>query len=408
MNPLVLTVSQVNTYIKSILDGDQNLRQVFVAGEISNFTNHIRSGHYYFSLKDQNSVLKAVMFKTSNRRLRFMPQDGMRVVVSGRISVFERDGVYQLYAEDMQPDGLGALYLAYEQLKKRLEAEGLFDISRKKELPRVPSRVGVVTSPIGAAVHDIQNIVARRFPLAELVLCPVLVQGEGAAGQIADAIRLFNTLQAADVLIVGRGGGSLEDLWAFNEEPVVRAVAASQIPVISAVGHETDYTLCDFAADLRAPTPSAAAELAVPDSWELAGAIRKGQERIRTAMASILALNKNRLLEFKKRPCLSTPLASLEVKKQELDILTANLAHHFQIAVTKRKQRLAQACGALHALSPLAVLGRGYAIATKEGKVVSGIGQLEKGDRIRLQMTGGQAFCQVEDLMREYDRKEGL
>lgn len=401
MNPLVLTVSQVNTYLKSVVDGDQNLRQIFVAGEISNFTNHIRSGHFYFSLKDQNSVLKAVMFKTSNRHLRFLPQDGMRVIVAGRISVFERDGVYQLYAEDMQPDGLGALYLAYEQLKKRLEQEGLFDLSRKKVLPRFPGKVGVVTSPTGAAIRDIQTIISRRYPLAELVLCPVLVQGEGAARQIADAIRLFNSHLAADVLIVGRGGGSLEDLWAFNEEQVVRAVADSQIPIISAVGHETDYTLCDFAADLRAPTPSAAAELAVPDSWELDAAIQKDIIRIKTAIYHLIAFQKNRLADLKCRPCLSRPITSVESKKQELDILIENLIRYFQTVVTNRKQQLSQACKALHSLSPLAVLGRGYAIATKMGKAVSSVDQIQEGDRLRLRFTDGEAFCQVEERTRK-------
>ena len=264
--PLVLTIGQLNAYVKSLLDGDDNLNHVYVSAEISNFTNHYRTGHFYFSLKDENAVIRAVMFRSSAQRLKFLPQDGMRVIVRGRVSLYEWDGQYQLYVDDLQPDGVGALNLAYEQLKEKLSKEGLFAPERKKTLPRYPMRVGVVTSPTGAAVRDIINVLSRRFPLAQIILQPVQVQGADAPGQIADAIRLFNEKKAADVLIVGRGGGSLEELWAFNEEEVARAVAASEIPVVSAVGHETDFTICDFAADLRAPTPSAAAELCVPDA----------------------------------------------------------------------------------------------------------------------------------------------
>ena len=230
-----------------------------MSGEISNFTNHYKSGHLYLSLKDDKCLIKAVMFAQSARRLRFMPQDGMKIIARGRISVYEVTGQYQFYIEDMQPDGLGALNLAYEQLKAKLEAEGLFAAERKRPLPRFPQRIGVITSPTGAAVHDITTILARRYPLAEVVFCPVLVQGEGAAPQIVDALKRFNRLNCADVIILGRGGGSLEDMWPFNEETVARAVAASNIPIISSVGHETDFTICDFVADLRAPTPSAAA-----------------------------------------------------------------------------------------------------------------------------------------------------
>ncbi|MBQ8027487.1 MAG: exodeoxyribonuclease VII large subunit, partial [Clostridia bacterium] len=265
MNMPVLSVGQINTFIKSIIDGDPNLSNVFVVGEISNFTNHYRTGHFYFTLKDKEAAIKAVMFRSSAQRLCFMPENGMSVIIRGRISVFERDGQYQLYADDMQPDGIGALNIAFEQLKAKLEAQGLFDSSRKKKLPSVPERVGVITSPTGAAVRDIINVLGRRFPLAKIVFHPVQVQGANAAAQIAHAIDLFNEHSAADVLIVGRGGGSIEDLWAFNEEIVALAVSKSDIPVISAVGHETDYTICDFVADMRVPTPSAAAEIAVPD-----------------------------------------------------------------------------------------------------------------------------------------------
>ena len=266
---LKVTVSQLNTYIRSRMEEDPTLQSLFVVGEISNFTDHYRSGHLYLSLKDEKSVIRAVMFAQYARRLRFRPEDGMKVIARGRVGVYEANGQYQLYIEDMQPDGLGALNLAFEQLKQKLEKEGLFARERKKPLPKYPERIGVITSPTGAAVQDITTILARRFPLAEIVFCPVLVQGEGAAPQIVKALEEMNRRQAADVIILGRGGGSLEDLWAFNEESVARAVAASEIPVISAVGHETDFTICDFAADCRAATPSAAAELAVPDQLAL-------------------------------------------------------------------------------------------------------------------------------------------
>ena len=292
---VVLSVSQLNRYVKSIIEQDYNLQTVFVQGEISNFTNHYRTGHYYMTIKDEYSSIRAVMFKSANSRLRFMPENSMNVIIKGRVSVFERDGQYQLYIDDMQPDGAGALSLAFEQLKNKLAAEGLFDESRKRPIPRFPERVGVVTSPTGAAIRDIINVISRRFPAAELILCPVQVQGASAAGQIKAAIELFNAKKAADVLIVGRGGGSAEELWAFNEEPVARAVAASEIPVISAVGHETDFTICDFAADLRAPTPSAAAEIAVPDITALGELLGSFSRRMNSAIGGTLTHEKARL-----------------------------------------------------------------------------------------------------------------
>ena len=265
MSQTVLTVSQVNFFIKSLLEGDGRLQNVLISGEISNFTDHYRSGHLYFSLKDDKSVLKAVMFASAARRLKFRPKDGMKVLIRGRVSVYEPSGQYQLYAEDMQPEGMGALSLAFQQLKDRLSQEGLFDADHKREIPAFPQRIGVITSPTGAAVQDILQITGRRWPLAEIILAPVLVQGEQAPGQIVEALQEMDRRRACDVIILGRGGGSLEDLWAFNEEAVARAVYACTIPVVSAVGHETDFTICDFAADLRAPTPSAAAELCTPD-----------------------------------------------------------------------------------------------------------------------------------------------
>ncbi len=395
----VLTVTQLNFYIKSLLDSDKNLTGVYLSGEISNFTNHYRSGHFYFSLKDDKCAIKCVMFSTNARRVRFLPADGMHVLVRGRVSVYEASGQYQLYVEDMQPEGLGALHLALEQLKARLEAEGLFAQERKRPLPAFPQRVGVITSPTGAAIRDIENILGRRYPLAQVVVCPVLVQGEGAAAQLAEAVRRFNAQQAADVLIIGRGGGSLEDLWAFNEEPVVRAVAASQIPVISAVGHETDFTLCDFAADLRAPTPSAAAELAVPDSAELLLALRGAQTRMASAVQAKLSTSRAQLERLQKSRVLTQPDTWLGGKRQMLDGLAEKLSSSYSRLVGAQQQRLSACAGKLDALSPLRVLGRGYAIAQDQnGNVVRRVAQTVPGDRLHLRVSDGVIQCRVEQI----------
>ena len=373
--PIVLTVTQLNRYLKSIFDGDAHLANVFLTGEISNFTDHYRSGHLYFSLKDDRSVIRAVMFAQQARRLKFRPGDGMRVIARGRVSVYEQSGQYQLYVQDMQPDGLGALNLAFEQLKKKLAAEGLFDPERKKSLPKFPQSVGVVTSPTGAAVQDIRQILGRRYPLAQVVLCPVLVQGEGAAEQIAEAIRRFNRLRCADVLIVGRGGGSIEDLWAFNEEIVARAVAESEIPVISAVGHETDYTICDFAADLRAPTPSAAAELAVPDAGELLSAVSSVGVRMKQAL-------------------------SLDLRRMQTDRLVERMVRQMKREVETGKMMLSQKSAALDALSPLRVLERGYAVALDpKGAALKNAADAVPGEPLTLLLSRGKLACKVEKIL---------
>lgn len=369
--PVVLTVSQLNQYLKSLMDGDQNLSTLFLTGEISNFTNHYKSGHLYFSLKDSRCVVRAVMFAPQARRLRFVPQDGMKVILRGRVTVYEQSGQYQVYVDDMQPDGLGALNLAYEQLKTRLAAEGLFDPARKKSLPTYPRAVGVITSPTGAAVQDIKQILGRRYPLAEVILYPVQVQGTGAAQQIAAAVERFNQLDCADVLIVGRGGGSIEDLWAFNEEIVARAVAASHIPVISAVGHETDFTICDFAADLRAPTPSAAAELAVPDARELMAAISGAALRMRQSLG-------------------------LEMHRMRIDRLVDRMTVRMKRELETGRLRLAEKSAALQAYSPLRVLARGYFVALgADGKPVKSVKQAERGDPLRLLLQDGELSCTV-------------
>ncbi len=394
---VVLSVSQLNRYVKSIIEQDYNLQTVFVQGEISNFTNHYRTGHYYMTIKDEHSSIRAVMFKSANSRLRFMPENSMNVIIKGRVSVFERDGQYQLYIDDMQPDGAGALSLAFEQLKNKLAAEGLFDESRKRPIPRFPERVGVVTSPTGAAIRDIINVISRRFPAAELILCPVQVQGASAAGQIKAAIELFNAKKAADVLIVGRGGGSAEELWAFNEEPVARAVAASEIPVISAVGHETDFTICDFAADLRAPTPSAAAEIAVPDITALGELLGSFSRRMNSAVGGTLTHEKARLearAQLLKRLSPRNYIDDLAARCGGAGVRIDSAVRH---SMEVRRGEIAALCARLDALSPLRVIARGYAVASSGGKVLTSPSQVEVGDTIDLRLAGGELKCEVID-----------
>lgn len=394
---VVLSVSQLNRYVKSIIEQDYNLQTVFVQGEISNFTNHYRTGHYYMTIKDEYSSIRAVMFKSANSRLRFMPENSMNVIIKGRVSVFERDGQYQLYIDDMHPDGAGALSLAFEQLKNKLAAEGLFDESRKRPIPRFPERVGVVTSPTGAAIRDIINVISRRFPAAELILCPVQVQGASAAGQIKAAIELFNAKKAADVLIVGRGGGSAEELWAFNEEPVARAVAASEIPVISAVGHETDFTICDFAADLRAPTPSAAAEIAVPDITALGELLGSFSRRMNSAVGGTLTHEKARLearAQLLKRLSPRNYIDDLAARCGGAGVRIDSAVRH---SMEVRRGEIAALCARLDALSPLRVIARGYAVASSGGKVLTSPSQVEVGDTIDLRLAGGELKCEVID-----------
>ena len=298
----VITVSALNQYVKTLLDANDILFDLALRGEIANFVQNARSGHCYFSLRDASASVKAVMFRGNASKLAFTPENGMKVIVRARVSLYEKDGAFQIYIEEMQPDGVGALQVAYEQLKAKLEKEGLFDPARKRPIPRYPGRVGVITSPTGAAVRDILNVLGRRFPLAQIVFVPVLVQGEGAPPQLVKAVETFNERRAADVLIIGRGGGSIEELWAFNDERVARAVAASTIPVISAVGHETDFTICDFAADLRAPTPSAAAELAVPDTRNLLGRLAQLQAISRQAVHRVRQPRSRSLQTISHRP----------------------------------------------------------------------------------------------------------
>ncbi len=394
-NGVVLTVSQLNRYVKSIIEQDFNLQTVFVQGEISNFTNHYKTGHFYMTIKDEYSSIKAVMFKTANMRLKFMPENSMSVIIKGRVSVFERDGQYQLYIDDMQPDGTGALSLAFEQLKNKLAAEGLFDSERKKEIPVYPQRVGVVTSPTGAAIRDIINVISRRFPLAELILCPVSVQGENAAPQIKAAIELFNKKRAADVLIVGRGGGSVEELWAFNEEIVARAVAASEIPVISAVGHETDFTICDFVADLRAPTPSAAAELAVPDIYQQKEMLESFEFRMSRAIQNKFNREKSNLELYKSALKRLNPKNYIDALRVRCDRASMQMDSAVRQTLAARSGEIASLCAKLDALSPLKILSRGYSIASKDGAILTDVDGIGCGDRINVKLSGGSLDCEV-------------
>jgi len=389
----VISVSQLNRYVKSLLEGDANLAAVYIGGEISNFTNHYKSGHLYMSLKDEGALVKAVMFRAYASKLAFTPENGMKVIVRARVSLYEKDGAFQIYIEEMQPDGVGALQIAFEQLKKKLAAEGLFEASRKKPLPRYPARVGVITSPTGAAVRDIFNVLGRRFPLARVVFTPVLVQGEGAPAQLVAALRRFNETDAADVLIIGRGGGSIEELWAFNDETVARAVAASRIPVISAVGHETDFTICDFVADLRAPTPSAAAELAVPDQHQLAARLTQLYGALRQSALHRVQVESTRLAAIREKRCLATPLFYVEEQGMRLDYFVRRFAAAAQVQTSRAEGRLSAAAGKLDALSPLKVLSRGYSIVYRDGEVQHSAQDIRPGDKLSLRLSDGRVEC---------------
>lgn len=400
--PLLLTVSQLNRYLKSKFEEDSNLTSVFLTGELSNFTHHYKSGHLYFSIKDTTATIKAVMFSTQSARLRFLPQDGMKVIARGRVSIYEATGQYQLYVEDLQPDGVGALNLAYEQLKAKLEKEGLFAAERKQPIPAYPQRIGVVTSSTGAAVQDLLNILSRRYPVAEVILAPVLVQGEGAAQEIADAIERFNALDCVDVLIVGRGGGSIEDLWAFNEERVARAVAASHIPIISAVGHETDFTICDFVADLRAPTPSAAAELAVPNREDLLQLLQSYRYTITQLLERRLSQWKQQVDLLSSSPYLASPDAWIRARRESVALLTSRLRTAMKQNTAQQKTRMAVLVGKLEGLSPLKALNRGFVYAAdKTGKLLTDATQVQVGDTIFLTMKNGKVRCVVDEVSRE-------
>ncbi len=396
MNQLVLTVTQLNTYTRNLLEQDPHLTNVFVVGEISNFTNHYRTGHWYLSLKDDNAVISAVMFRSAAQRMRFLPQDGMRVICRGRVTLYDRDGRYQLYIEDMQPDGLGSLNLAYEQLKEKLDKLGLFDEEHKQPLPPYPQTIAVVTSPTGAAVQDIMNILSRRYPVARVLMCPVQVQGESAVGQLTDMINTLSLRKDIDVIIIGRGGGSLEDLWAFNSEELAFAIYNCPVPVVSAVGHETDFTISDFVADLRAPTPSAAAELATPQLSDLQAGLAYAKFQINIRMQQRLE-NETRLLQrLASSSKLTTPHTILEPYMLRFDRVEQGFMSTIDKQLSEKNNQWETLSARLQAYSPLGVLGRGYAIAKKDGTIIRNADQLETGDRIQLVLGQGKATCLVE------------
>lgn len=393
--PRVLSVSQINFYIKSIIENDGSLQFVLVTGEISNLTVHQRSGHIYLSLKDSNSVISAVMFAGNARRLKFRLENGMKVICRGRISVYEPSGRYQLYIEDMQPDGVGALALAFEQLKKSLAQKGLFDNAHKKPLPKFPKTIGVITSPTGAAVQDITNIIRRRFPSADIVLAPVLVQGESAPEQLVRAVNKFSASKIADVVIIGRGGGSAEDLWAFNDEQLAYAVYNCETPIISGVGHETDFTICDFVADVRASTPSAAAELAVPDRQELMSYYFKQKQYISAMLDRKIKTAQLRLENQQRRMSASSPKLKAEQLEKQLSAKSEKLTRFMNIYISNKENKLIAAKGKLDGLNPLNVLNRGYAIAEKDEKIITSSKQLKDGDDFTVILSDGKINAKV-------------
>ena len=389
-----LSVSELNNFIKSMFDSNRLLSSVHVRGEISNFTNH-RSGHLYFSLKDEGGQIKAVMFRSSAMRLKFIPENGMKVTVFGSISVFPRDGVYQMYASSMQPDGVGALYLAYEQLKARLEAEGLFDDIHKRPLPEFPERIGVITSPTGAAVRDIINVIGRRYPLATVYIYPALVQGEGAARTLIDGIDYFDRSGLVDTVIIGRGGGSIEDLWEFNNEQLARRIFAATVPVISAVGHETDFTICDFVSDMRAPTPSAAAELAVPDIRELAVMIDGLSDRSDRALHRMAERARDRLTRLTDKRVLSDFPSVLTSLSDRVAGLCKDATVAYESSLSEKRLAFLTGVGKLEALSPLSVLTRGYSVAQRDGKTVRSSSDVGVGDVITVRLSDGKISATV-------------
>lgn len=398
MNINALTVTQVNTYIKAILDENVHLKNIYIVGEISNFLHYFRSGHMYFTLKDDNSQLKAVMFSSNAQRIKFKPSDGMKVLCRGRISVYDKDGAYQFYVDDMQPDGIGTLAIAFEQLKDKLSKEGLFDEIYKKPIPKFPRKIGVAASDMGAAIEDIKNITKRRYPIAELVVVPTVVQGDSAPADICKSIKILDLRSDIDVIIVGRGGGSLEDLWAFNTEQVARAVFECETPIISAVGHETDYTICDFVSDLRAPTPSAAAELAVPDSATLINYF----DGIKNRLLSYLHNKIDKEYQLLDNLLINTPLENMNdfinLKYDDLAVLQTRLVDAYSYFIEQKNNEFKNKISRLDALSPLKILLRGYTLASINNNAINDINSVKVNDEIDITFYNGKSKCIVKEV----------
>ena len=391
---MAITVNELNSYIKSKIADDEYLNNVLIKGEISNFKNHY-TGHMYFTLKDENSLIKCIMFKSYAQKLDFMPKDGMKVFILGEVSVFERDGIYQIYVKAMQEDGVGILYKKYEELKKRLDEEGYFDERHKQKIPMMPKVIGVLTSQTGAVIRDIINVSTRRNPNVQIRLYPVPVQGDGAAEKIADGIRFMNENNLADVLILARGGGSLEDLWPFNEEIVAHAIYNSKLPIISAVGHETDFSISDFVADLRAPTPSAAAELAVPDIYEIKQKINIYQNRLRMSL-----IKKVEIMKLRYEKCMSSrifkePIRNINDNYLKIDNYIKRLENTIKIKQKEEKTKYVELVSKLDALSPLKTLTRGYSLVEKNNNIIKSSKQLNTGDKIKLRFNDGQQDAKI-------------
>ena len=385
---MAISVTELNSYIKNKIADDEYLNNVLVKGEISNFKNHY-TGHMYFTLKDENSLIKCIMFKSYAQKLDFMPKDGMKVFALGGVSVFERDGVYQIYVKAMQEDGVGVLYKKYEELKQRLEEEGYFDVAHKQKIPKMPKTIGVLTSQTGSVIRDIINVSTRRNPNVHIRLFPVPVQGEGAAEKIADGIRIMNENKLADVLILARGGGSLEDLWPFNEEIVAHAVYNSKIPVISAVGHETDFSISDFVADLRAPTPSAAAELAVPDIYEVKQKINIYQNRLRLSLVKKVEIMKLRYEKCMSSRVFKEPLRNINDNYLKIDTYIKRLESCIQAKQKEEKTKYVELVSKLDALSPLKTLTRGYSLVEKDGEIIKSVNDVKSEDKIDIRFVDG-------------------
>ena len=397
MNAKIYGVTELNNRIKALLDSDAELTAVFVRGELSNYKIY-PSGHHYFTLKDQEGTLRAVMFRREASKLRFKPENGMKVIAFGRVTVFPRDGQYQLYCSELSPDGVGELHIAFEQLRDRLHKEGLFNRERKKPIPMYPERIAVITSSAGAAVRDIIRVLGKRYPCAKVIVLPVRVQGAEAPPEIVGAIRYANKYKVADLIITGRGGGSIEDLWAFNDERVARAIFESEIPVISAVGHEPDVTIADYVADLRAATPSNAAELAVPDSAELRETLLSTQIRAVQALNRMISQRRDRLMTLAEKRVMKSPLNYIEDRRLLLDHLQKHFISAAQRIVAIKKERYVHLAASLDAMSPLKVLGRGYSLAQKlDGTVIKTAAEVQCGETIDLRLSSGALKCEVKE-----------
>lgn len=404
---MILSVTQINEYIRTLLPQDEVLSMICVRGEISNLTLH-RSGHIYFTLKDETSVLKSVMFRSSAQRVRFALKEGMNVIVYGRISLYTPSGQYQLYAEDIQPDGIGALYIAYEQIKEKLQKEGLFDANRKKPIPKLPATVGIITSPTGAAIHDMINVMGRRFPLTKLLLYPALVQGDNAYLTLISGIEYFNATKCADVIIIGRGGGSMEDLWAFNNVELAYAIAKSEIPVISAVGHESDFTICDFVADLRAPTPSAAAELAVPNSLNVKNELNKNILSVEKMLISKIQNNRKHLNMLSSSRVLTSREGLLDEYRMKINLVSDKLDNGFNNILKDKKHSYGVLCAKLNSISPLNTLSRGYAIVQNDnGQAISNIDDIKIEQKITVALQNGNFSAVVNEINKNGGQDNG-